>query len=276
LARGIPSELVSADSRQIYRGFDVGTNKSGVAHQLIDIATPDVRFIAGQFLHLASKTVAEIRTRRNHPIVVGGTGLYIKALLEGLSPVPPTSVPLRSRLESSYQKDGEQAMRQTLRSLDPIAEKSIPINNKQRLLRALEVCELTGRPISESWSHRSGAAPGPWLCLRIDWPAEELRRRLQRRCETMWPALIRETRALLERFTGAEPAFEGVGYREALSVIEGRLPETDGYAAFVKATLAYAKRQGTWFRHQLKAQSIEGGSTEHMVHQAQRLVAAAA
>lgn len=271
LALARDGELVSADSRQVFQGFDVGTNKSrpaGVAIHLLDVATPAEPYSVGRFLEDAVPCIQEIRSRDHLPIVVGGTGLYIKALLEGLSELPQRDELVRQKLEERWQKHGEGALRKELTAVDPKAAQSIPAGNKQRLIRALEVVELTGKPISDAWAERKGAAPGPWLRLVIQWPPEELRRRLLSRCAALWPLLLEETRALRESLTGLEPAFESLGYREALSFLYGDALETEAYGEFERATLAYAKRQRTWFNNQLDAEVIEGGPLERMKDQA--------
>jgi tRNA dimethylallyltransferase len=272
IAAAKDGELVSADSRQVYQGFDAGTNKerpAGIAMHLLDVAMPADPFSAGRFLEAAVPVIREIRSRRHLPIVVGGTGLYIKALLEGLSILPQRDAAVRARLESEWEAHGDAALRERLVAVDPKAASSIPVGNKQRLIRALEVFELTGRPITQAWEERQGAAEGPWLSFVIHWPSEELKRRLLARCAALWRPLVEETRRLRETLTGEEPAFQGLGYREALAFIEGRMLETEAYAAFEKDTLAYAKRQRTWFNNQLKnAIVIEGGPTERMLEQA--------
>jgi tRNA dimethylallyltransferase len=234
----------------------------------LDVATPAEPYSVGRFLEDAVPAIAQIRSRSHLPIVVGGTGLYIKALLEGLSDLPQRDEHVRQKLEARWQEHGgESALRKELTAVDPKAAQSIPIGNKQRLIRALEVVALTGKPISDAWAQRTGAAPGPWLSFVIHWPPEELKRRLLSRCAAMWPLLLDETRALRERLTGTEPAFESLGYREALSFLYGDVLETEAYREFERATLAYAKRQRTWFNNQLEAEVIEGTTTELMAEQ---------
>lgn len=275
LARELGGEIVSADSRQVYRGLDAGTAKDrpeGVAMHLLDIATPSEPFDVGRFAAAATKSVSDIRARGARPIVVGGTGMYIKALLEGLSELPPRDEAVRARLE----KLDEAALRLRLKESDPAAEAAIPKGNRQRLVRAVEVLELTGKPISAAWAERRGAVPGPFLAFRIDWPADEQRARLVARCRKIWPRLLAEVRALSAAYSGTEPGFESLGYREAFAALRGERREDEAYAAFEKATLAYAKRQRTWFRGQLKdARPIAGGPLESMKAQALRELARA-
>lgn len=275
LAQRFGGELVSADSRQVYKDLDAATSKEsyqGVAQHCIDVAAPEQSYDVGRFLQDASAAVSDIRSRGKMPIVVGGTGLYIKAFLEGLSDLPKRDEAVRAKLQAELEERGESALRARLDRLDPEASAKIPKGNKQRLIRALEVCELTGKPMSAAWSRRRGGATGRWLALRIDWPADRLSERLERRCEAMWPKLLDEVRSLRARYTGREPGFESLGYREAMAAIDGTLPAEEGYALFLKSTLAYAKRQRTWFRNQLRAETIAGGSPEDMARQAERLV----
>ncbi|MDE2038777.1 MAG: tRNA (adenosine(37)-N6)-dimethylallyltransferase MiaA [Elusimicrobia bacterium] len=275
LARRLGGELVCADSRQVYAGFDAGTAKErpeGVATHLLDVAAPAERYSAGRFLEDALAAVAAIRARGRHPIVVGGTGLYIKALLEGLSPLPARDEETRARLEEEWARVGERPLRERLGALDPKLARAIPAGNKQRLIRALEVAESTGRSLSSFWSRRQNAAPGPWLCLRIEWPSEALRSRLRARCRALWPGLLAEVRRLRRGLDGSEPAFQSLGYREALAAVEAGLPEEEAYARFERATLAYAKRQRTWFNRQLQARPIAGGEASRMAEDAVRAV----
>lgn len=279
LALELGGEIVSADSRQVYKHLDAATAKErieGVAQHCVDVATPEQRYDVGRFLQDASAAVSSIRSRGRVPIVVGGTGLYIKAFLEGLSELPKRDDTLRARLQAELEEKGEAAFRERLKAADPEAEAKIPKGNRQRLIRALEVCELTGKPMSAAFSRRRGAAAGRWVALRVDWPAETLKERLEARCAAMWPKLLDEVRALRARYSGREPGFESLGYREAVAVVDGSLGEKEGYERFAKATLSYAKRQRTWFRHQLDAEAIEGGSAESMTAQALQAVERAA
>lgn len=249
LARELGGEVISADSRQVYRGLDAGTAKPGSPCHLIDVADPTEAFDAGRWLALVRPLLRRIRL----PIVAGGTGLYIKALLEGLSELPRRDEAVRARLTGD--------LHARLREVDPAAAAKIPPGNRQRLVRALEVYELTGKPISQHWGRRSGGVPAR-LVARLDWPPEVLRRRIAERAERMWPGMIEEA----ARFEGTEPGLESLGYREAWLVSRGRLPRAEGLARLIAATNAYAKRQRTWFRTQLpQAVSIPGGPLDDMM-----------
>ncbi len=304
LARALGGEVVSADSRQIYRELCAGTAKpprdgqgrvEGIAYHLIDCVPISEPFDAGRFAELARAKVAEVQRQGRVPIVAGGTGLYIRALLEGLCALPPRDEALRRRLDEEARAQGRDSLHKRLARVDPEAAAAIPPNNIQRVVRALEVFELTGRPISELWredqqtrcrADRRGtpaAAPRgaavplggrivPSVILRIDWPPEILRRRIAERAGLMWPRMLDEVRILLRRFSAEEPGFHSLGYPDAIACAQDRLAPDDGLARLVSSTCAYARRQRTWFRHQLNAQAVAGGSLESMLTQALHLI----
>jgi tRNA dimethylallyltransferase len=252
LAKKLGGEVISADSRQVYRHLDAGTAKPGYPCRLVDVAEPSERFDAGRFAELARAAIAEVRAAGRVPILCGGTGLYVRALREGLAPLPRRDDALRARLAREAETAGRPALHARLRSVDPDAAAAIPPNNIQRVVRALEVFELTGRPITAHWKAASQAAPRErWTTYVIDLPAEELRRRIEERARRMWPAMLEEAARLVPaRFTGREPGFESLGYPQALAVLRGELSPAAGLEAMIAATNAYAKRQRTWFRNQ--------------------------
>ena len=251
LARELGGEVISADSRQVYKGLDAGTAKPDYPCHLVDVAEPSERFDAGRWLELCRPLLARIRV----PIVAGGTGLYVKALLEGLSDLPKGDPALRARLRPDHAR---------LREIDPVAAAKIPPGNTQRILRALEVYELTGKPISAHWGRRAGGV-APRAVLRLEWPAEALRERIARRAEAMWPGMLEEA----SRYDGTEPGLESLGYREAWLVSRGKLSKAEGFAKLVGATNAYAKRQRTWFRTQLPgAVALPGAALEDLKRRA--------
>ncbi len=284
LARRLSGEVLSADSRQIYRHLDAGTAKpvrdrqgrvDGIAYHLLDCLEPDMRINAERFAAMARPVLSDVRARGNRPILAGGTGLYLKALLEGLDPMPPADPDLRKRLEAEAARTGREALHERLSRIDPEAAAKIPANNLQRVVRALEVHELTGRPISSFWRIEPGEArradrrfmKEDAVFFTIQWPPEVLRERIARRARAMWPEMLREVAGLLKRFTGREPAFESLGYREALACVEGRLAPEAGLARMISATLAYAKRQRTWFRNQTPSIPIRGATPEEMAQE---------
>lgn len=269
LALKIGGEIVSADSRQVYIGLDAATAKPSkglrakVPHHLLDVVQPSVAYDAARFALEASAAVAGIRKRGKTPIVCGGTGLYLRALLEGLSPLPKSDPAVRARLSALAENESREMFHKRLEKLDPKAAASIPTGNIQRMIRALEVIEITGKPISEQWAQGKTGGERPERILLLTVANGVLRGRIERRARMMWPGLLAEVRRLVpDRWRGDEPGFTSLGYREALSVMRGDISDEDGLNAMIKATNAYAKRQRTWFRNQLKdAVAIDAGGT---------------
>ena len=266
LASALQGEIVSADSRQVYRLLDAGTAKPSAAqrerakHWLLDCADPTETFDAARWAKEAAVIIAAIRARGRIPIVCGGTGLYVRALLEGLSPLPPRNEAVRSRLAAQAESIGKAALHARLAAADPAAAAGIPPENIQRVTRALEVLELTGRPISEHWSKGRSAGLSADLILRLDMTAAASRERIEKRALSLWPGLLAEIRALVPaRFIGDEPGFTSLGYREALACAQGKLSEGEGLAGMIRSTVAYAKRQRTWFRNQLSSTPLDTG-----------------
>lgn len=268
LASRLGGEIVSADSRQVYRLLDAATAKPSAAqrarvpHHLIDVADPSEAYDAARFAREASAAIAGIRKRGKVPLVVGGTGLYLRALLEGLAPLPPRDEAARARLEARAAKEGRTSLHAALAKADPAAAAAIPPGNLQRVIRALEVLELTGKPLSAHWAEGRAGGLAADAVLRLEVPVAALNARIEARAAAMWPALLAEVRALVPaRFAGGEPGFTSLGYREALSVLRGETSAAAGLDALIRATRAYAKRQRTWFRGQLDAAVVEAGET---------------
>ncbi len=267
LARRLGAEIVSADSRQVYRLLDAATAKptagqlAAVPHHLISVVDPSEAYDAARFARDAAAAVADIERRGKSALVVGGTGLYLRALLEGLAPLPPRDEAVRERLAALAAAEGRDALHARLAAADPKAAAAIPAANLQRVVRALEVLELTGKPISAHWAEgRSGAVPASAV-LRLEVPNEVLHTRIDKRARAMWRPLLDEVRALVPgRFRGDEPGFTSLGYREAVAVLGGRLGDAEGLAEMTAATRAYAKRQRTWFRGQLDAAPVVAGA----------------
>jgi tRNA dimethylallyltransferase len=262
-AKTVGGEIISADSRQVYRRLRIGTGKppgawtdragrrvylvEGVPHFLMDQLDPTDVYSAGRFAADADAVLAAPGGPR---MIVGGTGLYVKALVDGLAPLPPRNEALRHALMERAEREGRAALHAELERVDPAAAAKIPANNIARLLRALEVFQITGRPISV-WQ-RESTHPSPrrfrWFGLR--WDRDALRRRLEERCRR-WLAegMIEETRALLDDGVPPEaPAFAGVGYPLVIDHLAGRLSRAELEEKFLQATLRYVKRQNTWFR----------------------------
>ncbi|ADK84196.1 tRNA delta(2)-isopentenylpyrophosphate transferase [Desulfarculus baarsii DSM 2075] len=257
LAQALDAEIVSADSVQVYRGLDVGSAKptareqAQARHHLLDVADPAEPFSAARYVELADQAIADIASRGKRALVVGGTGLYVRALLHGLAPAPPAAPELREELRAQWQELGPLAMHRRLAELDAQSAARLHPNDRQRVLRALEVCLGSGRPMS-AWqaSHRFGQRRYEHLTLGLDRQRQQLYQRIEERGRQMWAeGLLEEARAALA--AGASPQAHGLdslGYRQAVALILGRLTPEQAVAETIKQTKAYAKRQLTWFR----------------------------
>ena len=259
LARERCGEIVSCDSLQVYRGLDIGSAKPPaaeqalVSHHLIDVVDPDQPFSAADYARLARAALAGIRLRGRLAVVAGGTGLYLRALLEGLFEGPSRDQDLRRRLDAMAARRGEPALHRLLTRVDPTAARRIAPGDRIRVIRALEVFRLTGQPLTVH--HRTSASGLTGFSVRIVGVApdrDQLRQEVERRTEEMWErGLLDEVRGLLARGFGADlRPLRAIGYRQAVAVIEGRLSEAAAQRDMVTETMRYAKRQMTWFRHQ--------------------------
>jgi tRNA dimethylallyltransferase len=268
VARQFAGEIVSCDSVAVYRHFEIGTAKPTaeqraiVPHHLLDVAEPTEPFTAGEYARRARAVVAEIASRKHLPIVVGGTGLYLRAMLEGLFPGPPRSEELRDRLRGLAQTRGSVYLYRILRRLDPMAADKIHANDVPKLIRAVEVCVAARAPISELW--RNGSEPLKGYCiLRIglDPKRDALYGRINDRARAMFDhGLIEETKALLERYgdTPAVTALTALGYKQAVQVLRGELKREQAIAAAQQGHRNYAKRQMTWFRREPEVTWLTG------------------
>lgn len=257
LADHFDLEVVSADSRQVYRLMDIGTAKptaeerSRVPHHLLDVVWPDEHFDAARFADMAASAIDGILARGRLPILVGGTGLYIRALTEGLAEIPGADPLMRRRLEEQTLVEGSAAMHRRLADVDPVAAAQLHPNDRVRIVRAIEVFELTGRPLS-AWQRSHGFRERRYRLLKIAMapPRDELYRRIDGRAKAMLDeGLIAETEALLA--AGYDPrlkALQTIGYREVLRLITGKVSREEALAELQQATRRYAKRQLTWFR----------------------------
>jgi tRNA dimethylallyltransferase len=255
LAAHWPLEIVSADSRQVYQRLDIGTAKptrkerARVRHHGLDLIRPGERYSAGRFAKDAARWIREIRNGGKLPVVVGGTGLYIRALAEGLFAEPSLDPALRESLRGwTTTLDAAELVRWAGR-LDP----GFRGGGKQRAARTIEVALLTGLPLSH-WQQaaRIGGAIDPWFVL-LTVPRPVLHQRISRRADQMVErGTIEEVAAVLaDGATEHSPGLDGVGIREAVDYLQGRLPRDQVAAAIATSTRQYAKRQETWFRHQL-------------------------
>lgn len=275
LARRRNGELVSADSRQMYRELDAGTAKprgtwthregreiylvEGIPCHLLDFLDPAETMDAARFAAMAREKIADIQGRGKTPVLAGGTGFYVKALLDGLDPLPPKNPEVRRRLAELAQANGRGWLHERLSETDPEAARRIPPGNLQRVVRALEVFELTGKPISSLWSGPKGAG-GAAACFGIQWERAVLKKRIERRCEAMLPAMIEEVRRLVPaRYAGREPGFQSLGYPQVLRHLAGETTQEEALRSMIRDTMDYAKRQATWFRRQAAVRWIEAG-----------------
>jgi tRNA dimethylallyltransferase len=256
LARRLGGELVGADSVQVYRGFDVGSAKPtaeelrGMPHHLVDVLDPDEAIDAVGYAVLADRAVEEVAGRGGLPVVVGGTGLWLRALVRGLVDVPPVDPALRSRLEAEAQAEGAPALHARLAAVDHRGAERIHPNDRVRIVRALEVFEQTGRPLGELRAqHALGEPRYRVLFTVIDLPNEALGGRIEQRTRAMIGAgWADEARRLLERWGPSVRAFGSVGYREMLEHVRDGVSLEETEQRIVRATRTYARRQRTWFR----------------------------
>ena len=257
LAERIGGEIVNYDSVQIYRGFDIGSAKptraeqTRIPHHLIDVIDADEHFSAAVFAARALDTIAVIQARNRTPILVGGTGFYLRALLVGLPEMPGRDEAIRARIRSIWGRPGgPDRLFRRLARIDPVSASKIAPSDRHRIERALEVYLLSGRPIS-SWSRPDPRGPARLLAIRfaVDLPRMILNETLDLRVALMYEkGLVDETRALLERFDLNCRPFEAIGYREAVGVVQGRLDQGAAIEETRRRTRAYAKRQATWLR----------------------------
>jgi tRNA dimethylallyltransferase len=259
LAGELRGEIVNADALQVYRGFDIGTAKPGpeerarVPHHLIDILDPHERYSAGEVARRAREAVSGIQERGNTPIIVGGSGLYLRALFEGISPVPPGDPEVRSELRRRLENEGLAALSAELARVDPETAARLGAGDTQRILRALEVARVSGRPLS-SWIAEQpfGTQRVDALRLGLTLPRtvlyDRIAGRVARMVELGW---VEEVARLLARgLDPGLPAFQAIGYRQIVRHLEGEWSLEHAIAETVKATRRFAKRQETWFRRE--------------------------
>jgi tRNA dimethylallyltransferase len=260
-------EIVSCDSVAVYRGMDLGTAKptkeerARLPHHLIDVADPNQPFTAGEYSRRARAALREIASRGHLPIVTGGTGLYLRALTDGLFAGPARQQELRDRLQRSRKKYGEGWLHRLLLRLDPASAARIHANDVSKLIRAIEVCLAARKPLSQVMA-RDPLTGFRLLRIGLNPPRQELYARLNQRAAEMFAAgLIEEARGLLDRF-GPVKALDSLGYRQALAVLAGTLSAEAAIEAAQQGHRNYAKRQMTWFRREPEVHWIEGFGDE--------------
>jgi tRNA dimethylallyltransferase len=272
LSERFGGEIVSCDSVAVYRGMDLGSAKPSpvererAPHHLIDVADPDEPMTAGEYSRRARQALKEITARGRMPIVTGGTGLYLRALTEGLFAGPQRDEELRERLRESAARRGSAWLHRMLARMDAASAARIHANDAPKLIRAIEVCVAGRRPMSEVLAS-AGEARDPltgYRLLRIGLnpPRAALYARLNRRCAEMFAAgLVDETRDLLGRY-GRVKALDSLGYRQGLAVLAGAMSLEAGIEAARQGHRNYAKRQLTWFRREPHVRWIAGFGDE--------------
>jgi len=277
LAARLAIEVVSADSRQVYRGMDVATGKptaaeqAAVPHHLLDVIQPDERYHAARFRREALSSIDAIRGRGRLPVVVGGTGLYIRALLKGLDPAPPADPALRARLEAVAAASGVPALHGQLAALDPVAAGRLHPNDRVRIIRAIEK-HGSGASDEGGWAR----AVSPWRVLLVGLCQERgaLNRRLEERARGMFSGgMMDEVKGLLAAgYDETSPGMAGIGYRQVAAMARGRLPEAEALALMVRDTRRYAKRQMTWFARDVDLRWLDVDETGGAEGAAERIV----
>jgi tRNA dimethylallyltransferase len=280
LARQFDGEVVSCDSVAVYRGLEIGSAKPSaeqrqqVPHQLLDVVTPDAFYTAGDYSRDARAAIAGIAGRGRLPIVTGGTGLYLRALLQGLFPGPQRSAPLRDRLLRKAETRGPGGLHRILKRLDPASAARIHSNDVAKVIRAIEVTLAASRPMSEAWKEGREALSG-YRVLRVGLDPERgpLYERINTRARAMFAqGLIEETRELIARY-GHPPALGSLGYRQAAQYLAGELTLEQAITAASQGHRNYAKRQLTWFRREPDVCWLNGFGDDPLVSaQAQSLV----
>ena len=266
LALEFNGEVVNCDSQQVYRNLDIGTAKTpiaerhGVPHHLMDLADPSEIFSAGEYARRARLVLDEIRARGRLPIVCGGTGFYVRGLLDGLFEGPARNETLRLELaQRQHRRPG--FVHRLLRRLDPSSALRIHPNDVQKAVRAVEVSLAARVPMSDLLGRSEQPLTGfSWLKLGLDPPREALYAKINERCERMLQnGLIDETKALLARgYRRETKAMESIGYRQAIDVVEGRMTLAEALADMQMETRRYAKRQLTWFRRDFEMRWLTG------------------
>ena len=257
IAKNFAGEIINCDSMQVYRGFDIGTDKippekrEGISHHLIDIVDPSAPFTAADFVSMALETIESIHQRKKIPIIVGGTGLYLKVLLNGLFPGGKSRPEIRQKLEREFREKGLDALWKRLMEVDPVYSQKISKNDKIRIIRALEVFHSTDIPLSEHFS-KTQSFIKDFHILKIGLKLERmaLYHKIEERVEKMFErGIIDEVRSLRDSGVAEDaPPFRALGYKHVLKFLnrETGLEETKSLTK--RDTRHYAKRQMTWFR----------------------------
>jgi tRNA dimethylallyltransferase len=271
LATRYSGEIVSCDSTAVYRGFDIGTDKvpadeqQGIRHHLIDIADPTEEYSAARYARESAAVIRDIQARGRWPILVGGTGFYYRALTRGLFPGPGRNEPLRNRLERVADRRGVESLHRMVTRVDPESGHRIQARDRKRLIRALEVFYLTGRPLTDHFADTVSPLEGTAIfTLALKPPMPEIADRVARRVEAQFArGIADEVRGLLARGVpeDAQP-FKGLVYRQVLEWLHGVRDEAATRALIVRENLRYARRQLIWFRKEPNLVWFQGTGDE--------------
>jgi tRNA dimethylallyltransferase len=266
LAERFQGEIVNCDSVAMYREFEIGTAKPSAAervrapHHLLDFVDPIGYITAGEYARLARQTIAEIKSRGNSPIVVGGSGLYLRALLDGLFPGPQRSEKLRDRLRLRVEQNGAPYLHRVLRRLDSSAAEKIHANDIPKLIRAIEVCLATRKKMTEMWKQGRDPLTGFRIVrLGLNPDRDALYSRINQRAERMFDrGLVEETQRLLAKYGDAAGPLSSLGYKQAVQLLQGKIDRKTAQQAAQQAHRNYAKRQMTWFRREPDVMWLNG------------------
>lgn len=272
LAHHLNGEIISIDSRQVYKGLKIGTATpegvwkegvylvDGVPHHLMNFLAPDQPYNAGDFSKDAERLIREIQSRGRTPLLVGGTGFYFKSLHVGLPRLPKGDAAVRKQLEERIEREGLESLYNELKNVDPEAARRISQKDRHKIMRALEIHRLTGRPFSASKNMPRPPSRNQFVVMALHVPKDKLEKRIEERSKKMVEqGMIEETRRMLDQgYSKNCPALAGFGYKEAVQVLEGVLPESEFLARLIGGTKAYAKRQRTWFRTQVHPVWFDG------------------
>ena len=275
LAERFHGEVVNCDSVAMYREFEIGTAKPSSSerarapHHMLDFVDPTGYITAGEYARQARQTLAEIKSRKNMPIVVGGTGLYLRALLDGLFPGPQRSEELRERLRQRVEQNGAGYLHRVLRRLDPDAATRIHANDVPKLIRAIEVCLASRRTMTEMWKQARDRLTGfRILRLGLNPNRDALYARINQRAERMFESgLVEETRQLLTKYGAAARPLASLGYKQAVQLLRGEIDPKTALQAAQQAHRNYAKRQMTWFRREPEVVWLEGFGDDSEIQQ---------
>lgn len=265
LAEALNAEIVGADSQQIYKHFVIGTaqpsasERARVPHHVVAALEPTDACSAARYQVLADQAIDRIRAKGRRVVVCGGTGLYLRVLLRGVVEAPSADPALRAELEALADRDGNQALHDRLRAVDPASAQRLPVGDRVRMIRAIEIHALSGRTASElREAHAFAEARHPHRLFVLSPPREALYAAINARAKAMYDAgLVEETRLLVERGYHDAPPMRSVGYAQALQVLEGRLTRAQAEHETATESRHYAKRQLTWFKKEPGATVLE-------------------